>query len=412
MPALIRLLLLLALGGVWLVSPAVAAPERSLYYCSRTAVQESSKFLNDTALALDVCLARLSRVQILSGALVEDALTVCLKSFRKLENSDPNKTPKGRMSAKILKKCDPASSATIDHTLEDVLGPGAGVAEPLHVSRLGPWCRNFGGDGSIESVQEWIDCLAASQYCTAAAYTAARHPRTLEWFTALRPLLESLPVVPSEAIVALDAASRTVDGAALDGEIDLRCGRNDTVATGQLASLAAGDDGMLRHGAALAYLDSGDGTITDLNTGLVWEKKVGLDGLANTGVPQDADNQMSWFGALQHVEAMNLQGFAGHSDWRLPNIRELRSIVDYERLNPAASPSFHQQASCMLQCDALLDPGCSCTATGDYWSSTSMMSPAMSGLVPSAWYVSFANGSWAPQDKATPLYVRAVRSGW
>ncbi len=402
--------LLAGFVGLLVAPRAEALAARSLYYCQRTVVRETSKYLNDTTVALDICLTRLTRLQILSSAPVDDALAMCLKSFRKLENSDPNKTPKGRMSGNILKKCDPSSSS-VDHTLADVLGPGSAEAQPLQVARLGSWCRNFGGDGSIDSVQEWIDCLAASHYCTAASYTAARYPRVLEWFSAMRLLLEALPIVPSDALGALDAATAAMDVAATEGVVDPRCGRNDFPATGQLSSLVDGDDGMLRQGAPLDYRDEGNGTIVDLNTGLVWEKKVSLDGVANSTLEQDGDNQVTWLDALQHVSVLNANNFAGHNDWRLPNVRELRSIVDYERLNPAVSDPFHLADSCTAACGDPLDVGCSCTAAGDYWSSTSVSSTSTNST-PSAWYVSFANGSWAQEDKATQLYVRAVRTGW
>jgi hypothetical protein len=49
-------------------------------------------------------------------------------------------------------------------------------------------------------------------------------------------------------------------------------------ATGQTASYAAGDDGAIKAGAPLSYTDNGDGTITDNNTKLMWEKKDNASG--------------------------------------------------------------------------------------------------------------------------------------
>jgi hypothetical protein len=56
-------------------------------------------------------------------------------------------------------------------------------------------------------------------------------------------------------------------------------------ATGQTRVYAVGDDGTVEAGAALSYTDNGDGTITDNNTKLMWEKKdqdSGLHNYANT----------------------------------------------------------------------------------------------------------------------------------
>ena len=61
--------------------------------------------------------------------------------------------------------------------------------------------------------------------------------------------------------------------------------------------------------------DNGDGTITDRATGLMWQKA-------------DSGKGMNWQDALAYAEGLTL---AGHSDWRLPSVKELQSIVDYTR---------------------------------------------------------------------------------
>jgi len=77
------------------------------------------------------------------------------------------------------------------------------------------------------------------------------------------------------------------------------------------------------------FHDNGDGTITDKATGLVWQKA-------------DSGKGMSWQEALAYAEGLTL---AGHSDWRLPNAKELQSLVDYTRApavthSPAIDPIF------------------------------------------------------------------------
>lgn len=70
------------------------------------------------------------------------------------------------------------------------------------------------------------------------------------------------------------------------------------------------------------FADNGDGTVTDRATGLMWQKA-------------DSSRPMSWKEALAYAEGLVL---AGQSDWRLPNAKELQSIVDYTRAPDAAWP--------------------------------------------------------------------------
>ena len=72
------------------------------------------------------------------------------------------------------------------------------------------------------------------------------------------------------------------------------------------------------------FVDNGDGTISDLSSGLMW-------------MQNDAGEGLDWEGALAYAE--NLE-YAGYSDWKLPNVKELQSIVDYTGVYPAISPSF------------------------------------------------------------------------
>ncbi len=79
------------------------------------------------------------------------------------------------------------------------------------------------------------------------------------------------------------------------------------------------------------FVDNKDGTIDDLATGLQWMQ---VDsGTFNVG--NDSDGKLNWEQALEWAE--NLE-YAGYSDWRLPNAKELQSIVDYTR-SPATTNS-------------------------------------------------------------------------
>ena len=81
------------------------------------------------------------------------------------------------------------------------------------------------------------------------------------------------------------------------------------------------------------FVDNGDGTITDLATGLMWTK-------------YDSGFGMTWEEALAWVQQKNKENYLGYNDWRLPNAKELQSIVDYTRSpdttnSPAIDPIFN-----------------------------------------------------------------------
>lgn len=163
---------------------------------------------------------------------------------------------------------------------------------------------------------------------------------------------------------------------------------------------STGQDGDLRMGLARSYTDNGDGTITDNNTGLMWEKldnsrKAGLAGI------HTATRLYVWSDALGKVAALNFAGFAGYNDWRLPNISELMSLIDISHEKPAIDSVFN--TNCVADCTIAT---CSCTGSEYTWSSTtSQFTPA------NAWIVDFTAGGVSVDFKTTPDLVRAVRGG-
>jgi hypothetical protein len=159
----------------------------------------------------------------------------------------------------------------------------------------------------------------------------------------------------------------------------------------------SGQDGELQRGLARAYVDNGDGTITDTSTGLMWEK------ISDDGSVHDKDTQYTWAGAWSgKVGILNGgSGFAGHTDWRLPNRVELLTLVDLSVANPAVSPPFN--TGCVPGCNGI---GCSCTSSNYYWSSSTYQDGTWQ-----AWYVAFYDGYSSGANKQTAYWVRAVRGG-
>ncbi len=170
-------------------------------------------------------------------------------------------------------------------------------------------------------------------------------------------------------------------------------------ATGQTTVYLTRNDGDLQAGAPLSYVDNGDGTVTDLNTGLMWEKK------SDDGSIHDKDTTYSWDDAFAvHVATLNSSTFAGHTDWRVPNYKELVSILDLGTFVPSVDPVFN--TGCVLGCTVTT---CSCTGlspTSFYWSSTSV------AIVPIfAWLIFFDLGEDDIDEKSFGGFVRAVRGG-
>ncbi len=183
-------------------------------------------------------------------------------------------------------------------------------------------------------------------------------------------------------------------------------------------------------------LDNGDGTITDLTSGLIWEKKVGGDGVPDGSNRHDADNRYPWHGRCQKTNdfclinseceldvpclAGDQQGtrltiytwlaqlndsfFANQDDWRIPTLDELRSLRNLDEV-PSIDPGFHAPG-CSTSCLDLSDAECSCTGAGPYWTNTE--DPADSTA--RAWRIDFDDGAVVSSNKGDDLRVRAVRS--
>lgn len=116
------------------------------------------------------------------------------------------------------------------------------------------------------------------------------------------------------------------------------------------------------------FVDKRDGTVLDQRTGLTWQRCPLGYAFTDGGTPDllhddrcvpPASPGFTWQGALQGAAALNAAGgFAGFSDWRLPNIKELASIVETRCVAPSANP--------------LVFPG---TPAEPFWSSTFQVGP-------------------------------------
>ena len=151
--------------------------------------------------------------------------------------------------------------------------------------------------------------------------------------------------------------------------------------SGTISCSGTGQDGDIQAGVAWPsprFADHGDGTVTDSLTGLEWTKD------ANPAVATK-----TWQQALDYVKTLNT---GSHSDWRLPNERELRSLADYSKYGPAL-PTGH--------------PFTNVQWTNYYWSSTSDASNAGH-----AWFVGMGSGCVIDKNWMNDGYcVWPVRAG-
>ncbi len=98
-----------------------------------------------------------------------------------------------------------------------------------------------------------------------------------------------------------------------------------------------------------------NGTVRDLQTGLMWSRDAAL-----------TDFPLSWPEAFDYIHGLNSQNFKSHSDWRLPNRRELFSLISHKQINPAL-PTGHPFVNVF---------------PGYYWTAT-----ACARLPAQAWYI-------------------------
>ncbi|MBF0259748.1 MAG: DUF1566 domain-containing protein [Desulfamplus sp.] len=146
--------------------------------------------------------------------------------------------------------------------------------------------------------------------------------------------------------------------------------------------------------------------VKDNVTGLIWENKSNKDGTKDYTNPHDADNTYTWYDSnpatnggsagsegdenstKDFLKALNNAGFGGYSDWRLPTVTELRSIIDYNRYDPLIDTEYFKD-----------------TVSSFYWSSSTYVNtPDL------AWSVDFKEGEGRSDSKYAEYHVRAVRA--
>ena len=161
--------------------------------------------------------------------------------------------------------------------------------------------------------------------------------------------------------------------------------------TGQVTSYRSRDDGELEAGWWKGRLNAtnktrfvsktvnGDVVVVDRVTGLMWAAAATAGGCGNGAL-------FKWTDGIDYANGLD---FAGFTDWRLPNINELSSLVDYALLSPCINATF-------FTCNS-----------DEYWTSTTYV-----GTATAAWVIDFDTGySWYYHKTNNTRFIRCVRGG-
>ena len=157
-------------------------------------------------------------------------------------------------------------------------------------------------------------------------------------------------------------------------------------------------------GPEFRYEDHGDGTFTDLNTGLMWEKKVrGGDGKTVLENPHGVGAVASVYQAVEWIKKLNESRYAGYDDWRLPDVRELQLLIDFSLIGYALDqPGFESDGKRFPGMSRIPGP----VYPSYHWSLTKH------SRIPGAfWAVSFGSAWTFPFNRSEATPVRAVRGG-
>lgn len=240
-------------------------------------------------------------------------------------------------------------------------------------------------------------------------------PPPLDWETATS---FSSGLIVTDAVATITTAKNLINGMAdnppVYGKIP------DTGQTTSYTNTFGEDSDYTIHPPSYTKLDANGNDLTDSATawamirdnvtGLIWENKQVSNGVMEYNNPNDADNVYTWYDpnsatnggnagtskngtdTRDFIDDMNAANYGGHADWRLPTVKELQSIVDYDSHNPSVNGAYFPHFP---------DPS---TTPPNYWSVTTNI-----GYPDAAAYVSFTNGTMAFAYKSYRSCVRAVR---
>jgi len=269
-------------------------------------------------------------------------------------------------------------------------GDGGGGSPPAPTYTVGGTVSGLTGSGLVLQ-NNGGDALAIAgngsfTFATALAYSSAYTVTVL-----------TQPSNPTQTCAVTDNTNTGTVGSANVTNVLITCGPSTTIGaialpkTGQttcfdlagatIPCASTGQDGELQTGVAEPSprftVDGTGNCVTDNLTGLMWTGNANLPAATQT-----------WQQALDYANALSLCGF---TDWRLPNRKELRSLINYSSADNAT---------------ALNGLGFNNVQADYYWSSSSY-----AGSAGHAWIVGLFDGSVFANGKPNGFYVWPVRAG-
>jgi len=238
------------------------------------------------------------------------------------------------------------------------------------------WQQTDGGE------MTYANALTYCQNLILASYTDWRLPSSQELMSIVNHDANR-PALNATYFLATDAeywwtAQETVGDSSRAWVVNAGGGigahpKNETISAGGSKSFHARCVRNVPVSQAIAFAANGDGTVTHANTELVWQQS-------------EVTPTLTWEAALTYCESLSL---GNQNDWRLPNIKELLSISDETRVNPAIDTAYFPGAK-----------------SAPYWTSATLF-----GRKGFAWNVDFSSGLASYNDKTGSLAVRCVRGG-
>ncbi|NLS12498.1 DUF1566 domain-containing protein [Vibrio sp. SM6] len=183
-----------------------------------------------------------------------------------------------------------------------------------------------------EASRMWMTAEEGEQYCANLeldGYTDWRYPLIKE-LQSIGDMGDYMPALDVDAFVNMPRMASGIwtfpvsdhpDHAWHIGFPDAHVMGQHTAST-KLVRCVRADNGAAYHN--MSYVDNKDGTVTEKVTNRMWQQKIDYQ-------------RRDWYDSIQYCEDLD---YAGYSDWRLPNMREALSIVNFNKTSPAIDEEF------------------------------------------------------------------------